>query len=400
MGLKAIVGGSIFDTKKGAWIANGVLVAKDGIIEAIAPGGDISVPSDAEVLSARGGYVIPGLIDAHNHLGIDGDEVRQLAEPDDQTMSRCLKNARLQLEDGVTTLRDMGEKSGLDFRLRELFASGKAPGPRLLCAGQWITTPNGHCAYPQMLVVKGVDQVRRVIKDTIAKGADHIKLMVSGGLSSPTTSPTGVYWTKEEIFAAVDEAHKGGKPIAAHCFGGPGLKYCIEAGLDTVEHGIFILDADEIDLVKQNNKILVYTTGFMTRGLRTDELATDWPPAIKERIAKSYGIAKESIRRTAAAGIRIAVGGDSIHLDHAIADEASMLVECGVSNLNALLAATKVGAEACLMSDRIGSLEVGKFADVLIVGEDPLKDIRALRKVRSVMKGGDVVVNKMEKRAF
>lgn len=385
MAVLAITNGNIF-TITGSWLTDAVLIARDGIIEVLGSSTAIKVPQDAEIIDAGARYVIPGLIDAHNHLGIDGDEVKQLEEPDDMTMARCLKNAKAQLFDGVTTLRDMGEKNGIDFRLRELFASGKALGPRLLCAGRWITTSQGHCAYPQMLVVSGVDEVRRAVRKNIESGADVIKLMVSGGISSPKTSPTESYWSKAELGAAVEEAHHAGLPVAAHCFGGQGLHDCLKTDVDTIEHGGFILSDQDLEALKRADKILVYTLAFFPRGLRADSLATDWPEAIKKRMADSFDTVKESIKRTARARLRIAVGSDSVHDDHALAEGMELLVECGFSTRHVLLAATQGSAQACFMTESIGALEKGKIADIVIIEDDPLADIRALRKVWGVIK--------------
>jgi imidazolonepropionase-like amidohydrolase len=391
MGVLTITNGS-FLTINDSWLSDAVIVARNGIIEAFGSNKTVKIPPGAEIIDAGKRYVIPGLIDAHNHLGIDGDEVKQLEEPDDVTMARCLKNAKAQVLDGVTTLRDMGEKNGLDFRLRELFASGKALGPRLLCAGRWITTPHGHCAYPQMLVVSGVDAVRRAVRKNIDAGADVIKLMVSGGISSPTTSPTESYWSKTDIEAAVEEAHHADLPIAAHCFGGQALRDCLEAGVDTIEHGGYILSDEDLDALKRADKILVYTLAFFSRGLRSDSLASDWPEAIKQRMVDSFDTVKESIRRTARAGLRIAVGSDSVHEDHALAEGMELLVECGFSPRDVLLAATKGSAQACFMTENIGALEVGKRADIVILEENPFEDIRAVKNVWGVIKDGNRVM--------
>jgi imidazolonepropionase-like amidohydrolase len=390
MAVLAITNGNVF-TITASWLSDAVLVARDGIIEAVGSSKTIDIPQDAEIIDARGRYIIPGLIDAHNHLGIDGDEVKQLQEPDDVTMIRCLKNAKAQVMDGVTTLRDMGEKNGIDFHLRELFANGKALGPRLLCAGRWITTPHGHCAYPQMLVVSAIDEVRRAVRKNIDAGADVIKLMVSGGISSPTTFPTESYWSRADIGAAVEEAHDASLPIAAHCFGGQGLHDCLESGVDTIEHGGYILSDEDLEALKRADKILVYTLAFFPRGLRTDALVTDWPEAIKKRMADSFNTVKESIKRTARAGLRIAVGSDTVHEDHALAEGMELLVECGFSQRDVLLAATQGSAQACFMTESIGALEVGKLADIVILEDDPFEDIRALRRVWGVIKNGERV---------
>jgi imidazolonepropionase-like amidohydrolase len=390
MAILAITNGNLL-SDDAHWLSDAVLVARDGIIEELGPSKKIDIPQGVEVIDAEKRYIIPGLIDAHNHLGIDGDEVKQLEEPDDLTMTRCLRNAKAQIMDGVTTLRDMGEKNGIDFQLRKLFASGKAIGPRLLCAGQWITTRHGHCAYPQMLVVSGVDQVQRAVRRNIDAGADVIKLMVSGGISSPSTSPTESYWSREEMRAAVEEAHHHNLPIAAHCFGGQGLHDCLETGVDTIEHGGYILTDEDLGALKRADKILVYTLAFFSRGLRDDALATDWPETIKKRMAESFNTVKESINRTSQAGLRIAVGSDSVHTDHALAEGMGLLVECGFSTKEVLLAATRGSAQACFMAERVGTLEVGKIADIVIVEDDPLEDISALRNVWGVIKNGERV---------
>lgn len=389
----AITNANVFDSAGQAWVENAVLLAEEGKIAAIGPAGSVTIPENAQVIDASGAYVIPGMFDCHNHITLElsteaGDEVDQLREPEVVNFERGLRLGAAQLRDGVTTFRDQGAKGHSSFRLREMFASGEALGPRLLCSGTWITSPHGHCAYPEMSIVCGVEEMRRAVRENLAKGADHIKLMVSGGKTSPKTFPRISYFSKEEIAVAVEEAHRVGKMVTAHCFGGTPLQYCVETGVDVIEHGGYF-DDDDIEAVLKANAIVVSTLGFASRGIAMG--MPGWRPEIIGRLMAGIEHNKKSHRRAHEAGVRMTVGGDGCHVDHAIADEIIMLVECGFTPAEALLAGTKVGAEACGIADETGTLEVGKYADAVLLESDPLQDITALRQVRSVIKQGQLV---------
>ncbi len=266
MALKAIVGGTVFDGTGGALIPDGVVLVEDDKILAVGKKVEVAIPDDAEVIFTQGWHVLPGLIDAHNHLGtidpsepgIDFEAEEQRLEKEEQveleSLILAIRHGRHQLRDGVTTMRTMGEVGLIDVQYKRAFEAGTVPGPRTLVSGLGITTSHGHGASVSV-AADGPDEVRRAVRANLAAGADVIKLFINGGGS---TAPDIPFLTREEIETAVEEAHRAGKKVAAHVIQGVGIDYALEADVDTLEHALVLTD-EQIELIREKGTWIVET---------------------------------------------------------------------------------------------------------------------------------------------
>lgn len=364
----------------GEAIENAVIAVENGKIVEITS----RVPDGASLLDWSEYVVTPGFIDAHEHLTIDmGDEEAQSKESLPFQTIKAIRNAKTILSAGITTLRDVGAKDFIDIELRDAIERGDILGPRLLVSGQFITSTGGHAWYFTD-EVDGPTAVRKMVRKQVKNQVDLIKIMVSGGVGTPNSIPTVSGFSRDEIFAAVEEAHAHGKKISGHIHGGPGAAWAIEAGLDTLEHGVF-LTSDDLALMEKHGTFLICTWRIMEASLESDQVPEFFK--IKAHAAReSYGkVLREAVER----GIPIAIGGDTWHGD--VAGELKALVAAGMTNHAALRAATQNGAEALGISEEAGTLEAGKYADLVALLDDPLEDVANVAKVAAVMKQGIVV---------
>jgi imidazolonepropionase-like amidohydrolase len=379
--------GTLFDGTGAESIPGGVVVIDDGRIVAVGPADETAAPSTARVIDLGGRFVMPGLVDAHSHISIvpgHGDQIGQLRRPPVPQALQATANLRRDLAAGTTTMRVMAEEHFLDVEVREAIQAGVIPGPRLLCATRGITASNGHGR--ALSSFDGVDAIRRGVRENFARGADHVKLFATGGVSSAATTLNAPGYSREEIRAAVEEAERAGKYAAAHAHGGPGLRIAVEEGVATIEHGALASDED-VALMIDRRAWLVCTLSilFHPDGIERGDASR---PAIMEKVRWARGVVSENFPRILKSGVRFAVGTDSMHGQMAF--ELEMLVRLGVSPREALLAATRGGAEACRVEREVGTLEPGKRADLIAVEGDPLKDIAAMRQVVFVMTEGVV----------
>lgn len=372
-------------------IDQGAVLVEDGRIAFAGRAPDLEADAH-EVIDYGQRTLLPGLIDAHNHICLDpGDHERQMREPLSLMSMKATQRCRVDLRSGVTTLRSVGDPGGIDVQLREEIAAGRLAGPRLLVAGAPITRTGGH-AWQLGGEADGVDAVRRTVRQQVRLGVDLIKIMASGGVSTEGSDPSAAEMTAEEIATAIEEAHARGLKAAAHAHGGPGARYAVESGIDTVEHGTQIDDPDLIGLMRERGTLMVINL-WNSNPKRYED------PAMKARYPKFHfekgralaHKAFENFPRFVAAGIPIATGTDCHHGKMWLQVES--LVEGGMSVLQALQAATLMGARACGLEQETGSLEQGKLADVLVVGTDPLTDVAAaLQDVVDVWQAGKRVV--------
>jgi len=379
--------GTLFDGTGADSVPGGVVVIDDGRIVAAGPADETATPSTARVIDLRGRFVMPGLVDAHSHISIvpgHGDQIGQLRRPPVPQALQATANLRRDLAAGTTTLRVMAEEHFLDVDVREAIQAGVIPGPRLLCATRGITASNGHGR--ALSSFDGVDAIRRGVRENFARGADHVKLFATGGVSSAATTLNAPGYSREEIRAAVEEAERVGKYAAAHAHGGAGLRIAVEEGVATIEHGALASDED-VALMIDRRAWLVCTLSilFHPDGIERGDASR---PAIMEKVRWARGVVSENFPRILKSGVRFAVGTDSMHGQMAF--ELEMLARFGVSPREALLAATRGGAEACRVEREVGTLEPGKRADLIAVEGDPLKDIAAMRHVVFVMTDGVV----------
>lgn len=389
----------------GAVIADtGVLVA-DGEILDIGPAD--AVGAFDERIDVPGGTLLPGLIDAHVHTSFNGEpsymEIVYEMTTAERTL-RSVRNARRDLHAGFTTIRVLGERSHLDVALREAIANGEIEGPRVVPAGQNLTVTGGHAdlwaahdiEYEQGLggiMVDGPMGFRRGAREQIKRGAEVVKLVVTGGVMSMGSDPGASHLAPDEIEAAVEEADRHGVMTAAHCHGADGARVSVEKGIDTIEHGTYLNRSPEvIERMAEEGTFLVPTlsaTEAMIEGMR-EEL----PDPYVEKAEAGMGEGTESLRLAHEAGVPIACGTDAgspANRHGENATELALMVEAGLTEMEAIVAATGTASRAVGRAETIGTLEPGKAADVIAVEGDPLEDIDLLRDVSLVMKGGTVV---------
>jgi imidazolonepropionase-like amidohydrolase len=378
-------GAQLIDGSGRAPIPAACVAIREGRIVYVGPSDRVPQLSDDVSIDLHGCTLLPGLIDAHTHLGMDpglGNQPRQWAVSESELAMRSAMHMRRDFLAGVTTLRSMGEKHFVDVTLRRLVQENVLPGPRLLLATRGLRASNGHGASP--LVVDGADNIRQVVRENLNAGADVIKVYMSGGLSSANAAVLAVGYTNDELRAAVDEATRAGKPVAAHAHGGPAVDMCLDIGVHSIEHGAF-LSPEQVEAVAKAGTWIVLTLGLIVHEdglMRVD----GHNPELRERILMARERLEVTVRSMIQAGIRLAVGTDGRH--GMLAFEAECLVRFGLSPLEAIVCTTRNGAEVCGVLGDTGTLEVGKMADVIAVEGDPLADIQALRKVRLLVKSG------------
>ena len=340
-------------------------------------------PPSGTVVDGRDYTVIPGLIDAHDHLGFDmGDEHAQTLESDVWTSIKATHNARRCLQSGITTLRDVGEKHHLDIFWRDALSRGLMVGPRLLIAGQFLTITGGHAWYAGV-EVDDVADVKRAVRSEAKHGVDLIKLMVTGGAGTKGTEPLSPAFSEDEIKAAVSEAARLGLPVAVHAYGGPAIRWCVEAGVRSIEHGSFCTD-DELALMAERDCFLVATVGV----IQAVSVSPDVPAHMREKCKEIAEVYMNTLVRAKSAGVRVAIGTDG---NHARLDtEMSALREAGFSGMEVVQAATLTGAAVCKLEDQVGSIEAGKVADLVALEGDPIQDVRSLERVRWVIHEGQM----------
>lgn len=379
--MKYIVCGRLINGTGADPLSNQVMVVDGERIQSIIPKESFAPTAADEVVDLSECTVLPGFVDCHDHFCLSvGDEAAQCAQSDVALTISSVANARMMLESGITTLRDCGEKSLIDIELKKAIEAGIVPGPRVVTAAWPIMRTGGH-GYFLGREADGPWEVRKAVREQLRNGAEMIKIIPSGGMSTRGSSPTALEMTREEIAAAIDEAHRAGRRVAAHVHGGPAVRYCIELGCDSIEHGVLFTEED-MQMLSNSNTFLVSTSGLNVV-LLTDESV---PEFYREKQRKVHDLVMENLRRAKQMGVRIACGNDT---NHARMDlELWMLVQAGFTPLEAITVATKNGADLCGLLDDIGTLETGKYADFVVISGDPLEDITVIRHPEKVFKGG------------
>ncbi|MEV0111379.1 amidohydrolase family protein [Nocardia sp. NPDC050799] len=388
-----------------------VIVVRDGLIEAVNPP---EIPADATTVDLGDRTVLPGLMDMEINLLIGGPENPSgLPNPmhgvQDDPVYRTLRgtvNARATLMAGFTTVRNLGlmVKTGgylLDVDLGRGIENGWFPGPRVVSAGHAITPTGGHLdptmfqkLAPHIMpmsvqegMADGVPAVRAATRYQIKYGAGVIKISASGGVMSHSTAPGTQQYSDEELAAIVDEAHRAGIKVAAHAHGDAGIRACIRAGVDCIEHGSLAGD-DTVQMMVDHGTFLV-PTSYLSEGLDTSKA----PPALRRKAEQVFPKARRMLAKAIEAGVKIACGTDAPAVPHGQnAKELWALVDRGMTPMQALRAATVTSAELIDAEDR-GRLAPGLLADIIAVPGDPARDITALETVDFVMKDGVVHKN-------
>ncbi|MCT9079636.1 metal-dependent hydrolase family protein [Streptomyces fulvoviolaceus] len=394
----------MLDVAKGELVEPGDLLIEGEHIAAVAP---VSVPPDAVVIDLGDVTLLPGLMDMEVNLLLGGPDHRSPLNPvqDDPAVRtlRAVANARRTLRAGFTTVRNLGlfvQTGGLllDVALQKAIDLGWIEGPRVVPAGHAITPTGGHldptmfqAFAPHIMpltveegIANGVDEVRKAVRYQIKHGARVIKVCASNGVMSHTGPAGAQQYSDEELRAIVDEAHRAGLKVAAHCMGDTAVRAALAAGIDCIEHG-FLAGDDTLDMMIERGTFLVATT-YIADGMDVSKAA----PELQAKAADVFPRAKATIRRAVERGVRIACGTDAPAIPHGRnARELLALVDRGMTPLAAIRAATTVAAELIDVDDR-GRLEPGLLADVIAVPGDPLTDIGVTEDVRFVMKGGQV----------
>jgi imidazolonepropionase-like amidohydrolase len=374
----------LIDGTRNEPIANAAMLVEDGRIRQVGSRKAVGEHTDAQVLDLSGLTIVPGLIDCHEHLGIDiGDEEAQCAEPIEYIVAKATRNARTILHSGITTIRNVGEKQRLGPMMKRAIDEGVIPGPRMLTAARNIVRTGGH-AWFLGVQADGVDGLRAAVRAEIQNGADLIKVMVTGGVSTKGSDVLAPEFSDAEVIAVVDEAHKRGRKVAAHGHGGPGVRSAITAGVDSIEHGVF-LTIDDVALMVEHGTYLVVTYGVFEEILRQ----SDTPTFMKDKTSDALVGFRKLLSSARDSGLRIAVGTDENH--GRLWREMQVLHEVGYSPMDALMAGTRDAAELCGVADRFGSLEEGKVADFVAVHGNPLDDLAHLSNVALVAKEGHIV---------
>lgn len=345
--------------------------------------------SAAEQIDGGGMTLLPGLINAHEHLtwrrGVGSWETRVVAKDAGWFIARGAGQSLISLAEGVTTVRDAGAKAGTTIALRDAIDEGLLIGPRMKVCGQTIAMTGGH-AYETSYVADGPDAVRKAARNLLLQGADYIKLMASGGSVAKTRDfPWSPQFTVEEMRAAFEEAHHADKLTTVHCHPPQQIRRAVEAGVDCIEHAALI-DPETAEFLANKNVPIVPTLAAEESFLVHGEAFGRDPDMIAAVAAKR----EETMARWRTileTGVNLIAGVDSLG---DLNLELKLLVEIGMSPLDAIKAATSEAAKTIGMGDAVGTVEAGKYADLFLVEADPLDNIDNLRKIAWVMKGGEL----------
>jgi imidazolonepropionase-like amidohydrolase len=399
-----IVGGRVWDGT-GSDPRPATVVVRDDRIVGV-QSSSATLPAAAARIDAAGAFVMPGLIDCHVHLSSTGAANYELQRLKDLLPLQALRgaaNARTMLMAGFTTVRDLSAPAFTNVAIRQAFDEGLMVGPRVLAAGMSLTVPGGHgdgyyrpeVSVAREGIVNGPDEARRTVREWVKMRVDLIKLLVTGGVMTDGSDVGALQWTPDELEAAIGQAHQLGKRVAGHCHGAAGVKAGVKAGLDTVEHGT-MLDEEAVALMVEHGTFLVPTIiagqhivdhgtagGIAPHVVRKGEQIGEWH--------------RRSVRLAHQAGVKIAFGtdcGTPFNRPGENAVELRYMTECGLSPSDVLESATRVAAAASGLADRLGTLEEGKLADVVVVDGDPLANIAVMADATAityVVKGGTAV---------
>jgi imidazolonepropionase-like amidohydrolase len=395
--------GRLLDVRAGKMLADQLIVIRGERIERVAAASELQIPSGATVIDVSRATVLPGLIDAHEHIFLTGEDngrydEQLLKESWQYRTIEATLNAKRDLHAGFTSMRDLETEGAMysDVDVRNAIDRGLIPGPRLEVVTRALSTTGGYPLEgysPEVMVPSGVqivdgpDEARKAVREQIKYGADLIKIygthkfrFTSDGkmISQPT-------FTLEEVRAITNEAHREGVKVACHAYGGEGLHNCIDGGVDSIEHGLDLDDAAVRDMVAKG--IWFVPTLYVYEGETRKE-----DEALSGGKVSRASLHEPSFRKAVAAGVKIAFGTDAGPFPHGTqAIEFEYMTRFGMSPLAAIQAATIKAAELMSWSDRVGTIEPGKFADLIAVDGDPLADVTQLEHVKFVMKGGTIV---------
>jgi len=388
----------MLDVKTGNTLNDVWVVIEDGKIVRSGTGAEAA----ANIIELPHATLLPGLIDAHTHLTFDpnfGYQELGVSVPKEALIGA--KNARVTLEAGFTTVRNVGARGFTDIALRDAINEGMVPGPRILASGPALSITGGHC--DQNLLpyewhatsdgaADGIEGVQHKVREIIKYGADVIKVCATGGVLSKGDDPRASQYTLEEMKAIVADAHRLGRKVAAHAHGAQGIAWAAEAGVDSIEHGSYIDDA-AIKIMKEHGTYLV-PTQYLADWMKENAARIGLPAMYAEKMKTTTAVSRQNVTKAIRAGVKIAFGTDAAVYPHGLnAHEFGVYVQMGMTPLQAIQSAT-VNAADLLGWKLIGSIEPGNFADIVAVAGDPTKDVTLLQNPVFVMKGGVVYKQK------
>jgi imidazolonepropionase-like amidohydrolase len=394
--------GHLLDVKTGKILENQTILVEGDKITKVTAKLDQLLPQGTTFIELPNATVLPGLIDAHTHITFDpvfGYSMLGISAPREALTGA--KNARVTLEAGFTTIRNVGARGYSDVALRDAINAGDVPGPRMVVSGPALSITGGHCDNNLLPfdyhrtsegVADGVEAVQHKTREIIKYGADVIKVCATGGVMSKGDDPNASQFTLEEMKAIVAEAHRLGRKVAAHAHGAQGVTWASEAGVDSVEHGHLMNDTS-IATLKKNGTYLVPTL-YLVDWQKENAAKANLPDYVKHKMEMVSEVGQANAKKAFAAGVKIGFGTDAAVYPHGLnAHEFAVYVRLGMTPLQAIQTATVNDADLLGWSDKIGTIEAGKFADIIAVDGDPLSDVTTLERVKFVMKGGEVVKN-------
>lgn len=405
-------GATLIDGSGAEPIADSAVLIEGERIQWVGPAAAAVAPPGAVEVDLSGKTLMPGLIDCHDHMAYTGFDVMQRARsPLSLTMMRIADNLKVTLEAGITTVRDAG---GLDVGFKMAVEEGVIPGPRLVL-GLSILSRSGGIADPRLRsgnvldfmelpglpspVRDGVEECRKGVREVIHAGADWVKCASTGGVSSPTLGPVDAALTYDELKVIADEAHMRDKRVFVHAYGGPGLVDAVAAGIDCIEHGAYLCNHPET-LARMASAGFWLVPTFMVIKLHA-ERGTPWA---RQKATSMLDDHRRTLEQAMAAGIPIAMGTDAGGYGHGHnAVELALLVENGMTPMQAIVASTSDAARLLEMDADIGTVAPGKYADLLVIDGDPLRDIAILdqqERIQMVMQGGRMHVNRLTTEAI
>jgi imidazolonepropionase-like amidohydrolase len=395
----AIRAGHLIDTDSGRVLDDYSIVIKDKIIIGLGP--SVEIPAGARIVDLSGYTVLPGLIDTHTHLTIDVASRDALVELEHTAAERALQsvpNARAVLFAGFTTVRDLGTYRALvDVALRDAINRGDIAGPRMYVAGAYITITGGAGAITGFAAditlpwdlrfgaANSPSEVRERVRALASQRVDVIKVFATGAIHARNSNPSGREATSEELLAAVDEAHNFGLRVAVHAHGAEGIKAAVRAGAASIEHGTLMDD--------EGRRLMIQHGTYLVPTLETHEcVGGNSPPEFIEKENQLKAHQLDNFRKAVSAGVKIAFGTDiGVCPFGQNAREFSLMVNNGMTPMQAIQSATIAAADLLDVSTKLGSIKIGKLADIIAVLGNPLSNVKALEDVRFVMKEGEIV---------
>lgn len=389
-----LTGGDVF-VGDGRVLKHTAILIEEGRIQRVSAG-KIPASAGAITISLAGCTILPGLIDCHTHIALDGSAdpfAASLHDPPAVKILKAANHAKQTLLAGVTTIRDMGGADGVDLAIRDAIRAGLISGPRILASGRVICVTGGH-GWPIGREADGADEVAKAVREQIKAGADLIKFMVTGGAMTPGSDPGAMQMTPAELAAGIQEARKAGRKTAAHAKGAAGIMAALRAGIDSIEHGT-VLTPMSAEYMAKNNIPLVLTLSALYHMERAPAGAV--PAQIMAKARAGKPMRRKSIALARRAGVVAAMGTDAgtpFNPHGANPGELARLVEAGYPPVQALQAATSVAARTLGLENELGTIAPGKIADLIAVSGNPVDDVALLadpRRLKLIVQGGNLI---------